>query len=534
MGREKYYRHRTRYLIERVAKKGLEAILERELIEEFGVSRKEAEVLAYRSTRHLLRQAGFLLPNQIIIEARAGRNNFGKAPGGEMKLVRITPVAPEDLELYREYGLPALQARRLVRVIREAYQQDALLSRKFLGVLFCMSSGALRRRLARFTKLGLRLPYQGQSRKMRQMECEDFSTFAIREILSGESPEKLRRKLCLPRRALEQELNTFSQYCHLRERGQGPGQKQIEELLSLPAEILEEWDRLRDRKRFQRHVSFLMKRYSEAKTIPAGRPGEDRFHAELKEGFGFSRVKARLWCERLDELRITLEKQRNAGDIIYPAVSVEEPPGKPLADCRMVPVVLQYLVPDEFHRDSSSGGKIDRVSPIKFEKMLRYTTSARVQGGVLTQGDLSYLLGVHTSCLRRLMTENRTVILPTRGRERDIGPAVSHKQKIVELYLQMYTETEISRRTGHCYKSVEQYIKDFSAVMCLRERGLNAVMIRKVMGRSLRLIEAYLELYRKYNTKDYAFRLAHLRRIFEQHRHEYGEGKKIIRLRRRQ
>ncbi len=43
---------------------------------------------------------------------------------------------------------------------------------------------------------------------------------------------------------------------------------------------------------------------------------------------------------------------------------------------------------------------------------------------------------------------------------------------------------------------------------------MNAVMIRRVTGRSMALISAYLELYRRYDQPEYHFRLAHLRRAF--------------------
>jgi len=110
------------------------------------------------------------------------------------------------------------------------------------------------------------------------------------------------------------------------------------------------------------------------------------------------------------------------------------------------------------------------------------------------------------------------VVVPTRGRVKDIGRGVSHKVQIVELYLQMHTETEIVDRTGHSYESVEAYLKEFARVVTLADQGMNPVMIRRVTGRSMTLVEAYLDLYRRYDEPDYHFRLAQIRQVFARDR----------------
>jgi hypothetical protein len=133
---------------------------------------------------------------------------------------------------------------------------------------------------------------------------------------------------------------------------------------------------------------------------------------------------------------------------------------------------------------------------------------------VLTLPDLSVLMGIHTSAIQHQIAQHPTVVVPTRGRVKDIGRGVTHKARIVELYLQMHSETEIQDRTGHSYAAIEQYLRDFARVVTLADRGLNAVMIRRVMGRSMTLVEAYLDLYRRYDQPPYLFRLAQVRRVF--------------------
>jgi DeoR/GlpR family transcriptional regulator of sugar metabolism len=60
-----------------------------------------------------------------------------------------------------------------------------------------------------------------------------------------------------------------------------------------------------------------------------------------------------------------------------------------------------------------------------------------VQGGLLTVEDLAYLTWPSPTTVRRDLAECRAngVAVPTRGQIRDIGPGVSHKAQVVQLYL---------------------------------------------------------------------------------------------------
>jgi len=49
----------------------------------------------------------------------------------------------------------------------------------------------------------------------------------------------------------------------------------------------------------------------------------------------------------------------------------------------------------------------------------------------------------------------------------------------------------------------------------LHEQGMAAPMIRKVTGRSTRLIQVYLELVKEYSRPEYAFRFNYLRTLVQ-------------------
>jgi hypothetical protein len=155
-----------------------------------------------------------------------------------------------------------------------------------------------------------------------------------------------------------------------------------------------------------------------------------------------------------------------------------------------------------------------RVSEMKFARIERFAKQARAQGALLTLPDLAVLLGMHVDAVRHHIAQHPDVVVPTRGRMRDIGRGVTHKTWIVELYLQMHSESEIVERTQHAYESVEAYLREFVRVITLADRGMNAVMIRRVTQRSLSLVNAYLELYDRYDRPEHHFRLSQLRQAF--------------------
>jgi hypothetical protein len=115
---------------------------------------------------------------------------------------------------------------------------------------------------------------------------------------------------------------------------------------------------------------------------------------------------------------------------------------------------------------------------------------------------------------RHQIAEHPYVVVPTRGRMRDIGRGVTHKTWIGELCLQTHSETGTVERAQHAYESLEAYLREFVRVMAPGDRGMNAVMIRRVTQRALPLVTSYLELYQRYDGIEHHFRLSQLRHAF--------------------
>ena len=89
------------------------------------------------------------------------------------------------------------------------------------------------------------------------------------------------------------------------------------------------------------------------------------------------------------------------------------------------------------------------------------------------------------------------VAVPTRGQIRDIGPGVSHKAQIVQLYLWGLQFTEIERRTRHSEGSIRRYLADFRQIAALYARGASIPEIRAASGRSASVISEYIAIYER-------------------------------------
>jgi Mn-dependent DtxR family transcriptional regulator len=141
---------------------------------------------------------------------------------------------------------------------------------------------------------------------------------------------------------------------------------------------------------------------------------------------------------------------------------------------------------------------------LRRQKILRITEEILDQHGVATQEDLARLLGTSIRTVRRdiayLLKQGQRVV--TRGVYSDIGPSVSHKVVIVEMFLSGFVYTEICRKTQHSAKAVKRYVQTFGRVVALYERGLKeAAEIARYAGISERLAAEYLELYSKQRQK---------------------------------
>jgi len=182
------------------------------------------------------------------------------------------------------------------------------------------------------------------------------------------------------------------------------------------------------------------------------------------------------------------------GEILYEAISLDEPAGKPIKECKHNLIKLTFQTADDFKILKEKG-----LPEFRRKKIQRFATEAVSQDSVLTYEDLAHLLTTSVSTIKTDLRELRSknILLPTRGRQKDIGRTISHKIQIINLWLKKYSFTEIESRSHHSAKSIERYLEEFKKIVYLKQKQLSISQIRLVTTRSEKLIKDYLEIYKQ-------------------------------------
>jgi hypothetical protein len=194
------------------------------------------------------------------------------------------------------------------------------------------------------------------------------------------------------------------------------------------------------------------------------------------------------------------DSELGLGRIRLLIVAAAEPAGKPLEECQKVTALLTLDAGQEDYQIRLSHG----VEGLRRARILRVTTEAREQGGLLSYEDLAFRLfncGVRTIVRDVQDLRRRDIEVPTRGQQRDIGPGQTHRVQAVRLYLQGLEANEIARRLYHTIGSIENYVTTFARVVFLANRGYADDEIAFVMRRSSPLVTAYRKLLSEFQAK---------------------------------
>lgn len=237
----------------------------------------------------------------------------------------------------------------------------------------------------------------------------------------------------------------------------------------------------------------------------------EQLYTDLREDYGFSPAVCRSLAEQfLDIMDLYYSGERKPGQVIYNAASSRIPAGRPREDVQTVPVQLTVFDPQDIDLVITEG----KETLIK-HRIERLFNEAYSQGGALTQSDVAILLGISPKTVHRKMKDIQMdgVLLPSRGNLKDIGPGVSHKARILDLYLSGDDHRDIKRKTRHSNEAIMRYIKSFARFVILYEDGFRDHQLRMLTGFSLKVLQEYEKLYHRFSTKEYVQRMDHIRRI---------------------
>lgn len=232
---------------------------------------------------------------------------------------------------------------------------------------------------------------------------------------------------------------------------------------------------------------------------PYIRTVEHRLFRLLEEDYGFPKATCRSLVHLLWEAAEEVYTDKlPEGQIVYVAVDAGEKAGKPIASLKTRSVRLTI-----HHRADVEVLSQEGLQAMRRRRVLRLSQEARDQGALLTQEDLAMLLCVTTRTIKRDIKELKAQghVVPTRGTVQDIGPGVSHKTRIVELWLQGHEYTDLERMTGHSTGSIQRYLTGFARVARFQEQGYTLHEISNLTELSPKVVQEYVDLYHEHQDK---------------------------------
>jgi len=190
----------------------------------------------------------------------------------------------------------------------------------------------------------------------------------------------------------------------------------------------------------------------------------------------------------------------SSGEIAYEAVAAEEPAGKHIRLTKKVTVRLKLIdLNTDFEVLAEYG-----LAGLRRHRLARITRQAYDQGALLSYEDLSMILTTSPATVKRDVyhLKHQGMFIMTRGSKHDMGPGLSHKTVIIDLYLKNYTFTEIERITNHSETSIKRYLADFIQIATLCQQKFTENQMRVIAKMSSRIIREYVQLFQTYQKQD--------------------------------
>lgn len=190
------------------------------------------------------------------------------------------------------------------------------------------------------------------------------------------------------------------------------------------------------------------------------------------------------------------EYQLKEGQIEVTVAGIEERGGKVIEKLEKKRVVLTI---DRGKEDIEVKKEFGRVG-LRQIRIIRITEEALEQAGVLSQEDLSRYLSISVRTIKRDIQKikQRGMEVMTRGYLHNIGRGQTHKVKIIGMYLDGKTYSEIKLTTRHSIGAIKRYIESFIKVlMCYKRKIYRTREISSMTGISEGLVRQYQLLLRE-------------------------------------
>jgi len=242
---------------------------------------------------------------------------------------------------------------------------------------------------------------------------------------------------------------------------------------------------------------------------------DQAFRKEVEEGLNCSPIESKALLDIVKEIYMPYlydNETIHPGQMVIMGIDIDEPPGKPLGKCKFKPVVITKYngEPDDNIRLKNG---YQGVTALRRLQLKRIAEEAKDQGVLLTAEDFAYKVfncGYRTTCRDLKYFRSKRIVISVRSQQKDIGRALTHRVRAVELYIQRKLLTQIAQEMRHSLNSIQNYINKFARVASLTKEGHSISEIAFVVQISPNLVKKYQELYEKFNTPEHSERIGEI------------------------
>jgi len=224
---------------------------------------------------------------------------------------------------------------------------------------------------------------------------------------------------------------------------------------------------------------------------------DQQFKQRMMEGLNCSLFEATAVVNVVHEIYDTyLEASTEVkpGQMRLTIISAEAPPNKSLDQSQQVTAVLTMYDEQKDLQLKKEGGTV----ALRRHRIRRLCREAYQQGGLLTVEDLANRLlncGERTISRDLKALREEGIVPPLRSTVKDMGRGVSHRELVVEHWLEGKEYSEIARETYHSIDAVQNYVSKFKRTVALTSEGFGAKDIAFILSISPDLVRSFQAMH---------------------------------------
>ena len=221
-----------------------------------------------------------------------------------------------------------------------------------------------------------------------------------------------------------------------------------------------------------------------------------QFLHEMQHGLNCSPFEAQIIVEKVHEhyeplWDVFLSAQ--PGQIRVVVIDIDVPAGAALKESKQKTVTVTLID----NQNDANIREAQDVPALRQHRICRICEEAFQQGGLFTIEDISLLFncGIRTIVNDLNALRSQEIMPALRSNVKDIGRAITHRKKIVTLWLKGKEYSDIAFTTKHSVQSVANYVGKYKRVVALLKSGFDINTTAFLTRLSPALATKFQEIY---------------------------------------